>query len=81
MYFRFFSYKGFSQKMLGDPTFWKIAPIAEKKFVFTFLGEKIPTVTPSSLRATPISAKTASLCNRIASVLFNFSSQVSFNSF
>lgn len=43
-------------------------------------GEKTPTVSPSSLTATPISANTASRCILIASVFFNFSSQVSFNS-
>jgi hypothetical protein len=46
----------------------------------TFLGENTPTVSPSSFTATPISAKTASRCNRIISVRFNLSSHVSFNS-
>lgn len=48
--------------------------------VLTFFGEKTPTVSPSSLTATPISAKTASLCSLMASVRFNFSSHVSFSS-
>lgn len=43
-------------------------------------GEKTPTVFPSSFTATPISAKTASLCTLIASVFFSFSSHVSFSS-
>jgi len=45
-----------------------------------FLGEKTPTVIPSSFTATPISANTASRVIRICSVLFNFSSQVSLSS-
>ena len=46
----------------------------------TFLGEKNPTVSPSSFIATPISAKTTSRWCRMDSVRFNFSSQVSFSS-
>ncbi|KAH9425005.1 hypothetical protein DERP_009230 [Dermatophagoides pteronyssinus] len=44
------------------------------------IGEKTPTASPSARLATPISAKTASRCARISSVLFNFSSHVAFNS-
>ena len=61
--------------------------LSEGKFLFfphcellTFLGEKNPTVAPSSLMATPISAKTASRWCLMDSVLFTFSSQVSFSS-
>jgi len=46
----------------------------------TFCGEKTPTVSPSSLTATPISANTASLWTLISSVRFNFSSHVSLSS-
>ena len=46
----------------------------------TFLGEKNPTVSPSSFIATPISAKTTSRWCLIDSVLLSFSSQVSFSS-
>jgi hypothetical protein len=51
-----------------------------QKILQTFLGENTPTVMPSTFTATPISANTASLCNLIASVLFNLSSHDSFNS-
>lgn len=50
------------------------------KIYYTFFGEKMPSVLPSSFRATPISANTASRCRRMLSVRFNFSSQVSFSS-
>ncbi len=48
--------------------------------LFTFFGEKNPTVSPSSFMATPISEKTISRSCRMDSVRFSFSSQVSFNS-
>ena len=48
--------------------------------VLTFLGEKKPTVSPSSLIATPISANMASRWCLTDSVLRNFSSQVSLSS-
>ena len=46
----------------------------------TFLGENTPMVPPSSLRATPISARTASRSFLIASVFRSFDSHDSFSS-
>lgn len=41
-----------------------VDPVADREKLLTFFGEKTPTVPPSSLMATPISASKASLQER-----------------